>query len=296
MEGAVAGEHFGENHAQSPNIATPIDLPAHSLFGRHVANGADDSVLGSRLVTEDASQAEVNDLDQAGGSEHDIGGLDVAMDNAAGMGFRQAGCHLRGDIDGFVGGERAAANTRGQREAVVEGHDNKGLAVGSFLDSMNHTDVGMIEGGGGAGLAQKSRFVALVGVEVGRQELESNSTLQAEIERTIHFAHSTGARDGQDAVVAGDNFALREAVSQLWHGSPSQRPGDWPSQTPNKDSKREVIGKVTGRCAAMVQREKACGNNSFAHRKARKRKAGEHVPGCAQDECGPVVCVLDHTF
>jgi hypothetical protein len=171
--------------------------------------------------------AKVDDLDQARGGEHDVRGLDVAVNDAAGVGLGEAAGHLCGDGDGLGLGERSAADVLGQRRSLVEGHDDEGSAVGGLFDTVNDADVGVVEGRGGACLAQKALFVGRAGVELGGKEFEGDDSFQAEVEGAVDDAHASGARDTEDAVVAGDEFSLGEALVQTGHGAFSWRSMHW---------------------------------------------------------------------
>jgi len=264
-EWVAAEEHFSEDDAESPEIAALIEGAAHYLLGGHVEGGAGDGVLRGGHLAEHAGEAEVNDFNGAGGGDHDVGGLDVAMDDAAGMGFGEAVGHLRNDADGFVDGKRTAADGLGEGGALVVGHDDEGLACGGFLDAVNDADVGMVERGCGAGFAEKALFVAVAGVELRGKEFEGDGALETEIESAIDHAHSTGPGDGEHAVVAGDGIALGEALFQLWHTALSQRPVKLADRSGTKANWR-VAGNGAGRCAAMVRREALGGKRDGRYR------------------------------
>lgn len=134
------------------------------------------------------------------------------MHDAARVRFRKPAGHLRSNMDGFARGKRTAAQPLGQRGPFVEGHHDKSQAVAGFFHPMNDSNIGMIQRRGGASLAQKALLVALAGVQLKRQEFESDRPLQPQIERAIDHPHAARTRDRENPVVAGDDLALREGV------------------------------------------------------------------------------------
>lgn len=101
VEGAMAGEHFVEHGAEREDVAAAVEFLAFNLFGRHVLKSADDGaflgdgiLLGrgsgergeSGLGSAGLGEAEVEKF-CAGLGEHDVGRFDIAMNDAAAVGF-----------------------------------------------------------------------------------------------------------------------------------------------------------------------------------------------------------------
>ena len=74
-----------------------------------------DVAAGAGLLGE----AEVEDLHLALGVEHQVLGLEVAVDHAGGVGVAQGVGDVAGDAEGLAQGERAAAGL--DRELVTRG-------------------------------------------------------------------------------------------------------------------------------------------------------------------------------
>ncbi len=77
-----AGHHFIEHHAQREDVAAAIYRAALHLFRRHVARGA--HYVGGLLdgaELQNFCRAEVCDLDGIVGGEHEVRGLDVAVND-----------------------------------------------------------------------------------------------------------------------------------------------------------------------------------------------------------------------
>jgi hypothetical protein len=78
------------------------------LFGRHVGEGASDGAdagerlgegvvfVGGDFMMEEFGEAEVEEFGHAGVLDHDVGGLEVAVDDAKGVGGGEGGGDLAG--------------------------------------------------------------------------------------------------------------------------------------------------------------------------------------------------------
>jgi hypothetical protein len=94
----VPGGHLVNDDAKAPDIGAGIDREAVTLFRRHVSLRADDDAVRSvganerawKLGTCPGGNTEVDDLDQAVGTQHDVIGLDVAVDDTCLVCGRQA--------------------------------------------------------------------------------------------------------------------------------------------------------------------------------------------------------------
>ena len=78
----------GPQRVQVAVLAGPFSL---GLFGRHVLGGADDSAgHGQAIAGEDLGDAEIGQLDDSLGSDQQVGGLQVAVNDAGVVGGFQA--------------------------------------------------------------------------------------------------------------------------------------------------------------------------------------------------------------
>ncbi len=84
--------------------------------------------------------------------DEDIGGLDVAMDDAFVVGCFETFDYLDCQFENRACFHRAAANAVLQGLTVQEFHDDESAAA-LFADVVNRADIGMIECGAGLGFA-----------------------------------------------------------------------------------------------------------------------------------------------
>ena len=187
---AFAGEHLIEDATEAEKIGAGVHGFALGLLRGHVRRRAEH---GPRLRQPDVvvlrpGQAEVEKLDTRGegeGSdgdssfsslvlasvvpcfEPDVAGLDVAVDEAGGVGGGQALGHLGGDAQGLGQGQLAFAFQAGvERFALEQRHGQVGDAV-VLADLVDGDDVVVLDAGGGAGFAQEAFAVLGVGGEGG---------------------------------------------------------------------------------------------------------------------------------
>src|SRR5664280_533996 len=123
----------------------------------------------------------------------DVGGLDIAVDDA--FGVRRI--KRIGDVD--RDGKQLFRFERPPRDAVLEGlplqklHGDEGTRV-LFTDVVNRADVGMIERRGGLGLPRKTgESLGILGDAVG-QKLERDKAVQPHVFGFVHHAHSAASQ------------------------------------------------------------------------------------------------------
>ena len=84
--------------------------PGHELLGRHVAGRADQRVI-ARLVARNRNP-EIGDPDLPFVVDEHVGGLEIAVQDAARMRGREPGAQLTGDVDDLLGGQAGPTRRR----------------------------------------------------------------------------------------------------------------------------------------------------------------------------------------
>ena len=105
----------------------------------------------------DPGDPEVEDLGPAVVRQEDVVGLDVAVDDAAGVRGREAVGDLGGDLDRLLGRERAASRSRSASDSPCEELRHGPGDARNVARVVDREDVRMVEGGDGPRLAVEAR-------------------------------------------------------------------------------------------------------------------------------------------
>ena len=229
----AAGRELVQDHAEREDIGARIERGAEHLLGRHVGRCADPRAGvgedGAATVVaalhcpaawpkarvrqmrrhDLLGEAEVHDLHVPLRRHHHVGGLEVAMDDAAAMGGVERLGQLVRDVDHLAHGQQRAARGGVQRLALDVLHHDEDAAVG-VADLVDLADEGMIERGGGERLAPQPLARDGVRLGRGRQQLDGDAALEARVLGEKHLAHAAGAERREDAVAAGEQVCEHE--------------------------------------------------------------------------------------
>ena len=149
------------------------------------------------------SQPEVHDGDEllrALARDHQVGRLDVTVNDALLVRRLQSLCRLNGDIERILQLEWAGLDLLLQRLAFEEGHGNEGLAIG-FRDFMHGADIRVIQRGGRFRFSPEPRLYVLVTKQVSCQEFQSDRTLEVRVLGLVNDTHAALAELRGDLVV-----------------------------------------------------------------------------------------------
>jgi len=147
----LARQHFENHHAQRVEVGAVIHGRAHDLFGRHVGRRAQD-VTGLRqaqrtgLISPSglARNAKVAHQHVALAVKHDVGRLDVPMDDTLPMSIVQRGGDLSEQMAQLVKRQTTDAQHVLEGAAVHVAHDNVGRVVRA-VEIVHRQDVGMLQ-------------------------------------------------------------------------------------------------------------------------------------------------------
>ncbi len=153
----------------------------------------------------DFCQSEVKNLGVPALGDEDVCRLDVAVHNALGMSCVQRIGNLDGETDQHIGLYRNPSDAMLQRQAVEKLHGDECLAV-LLADVIKSADVGMIQRGGGLGLALKAGERLRVAGQVFGKEFQRDETMQPGVLPLIDHAH-TAATEFFDNTVMRNGLA-----------------------------------------------------------------------------------------
>ncbi len=215
VEGALPARRVREHRAQREDVRGGTHAPAEHLLGGAVAgSGRDLAGGGERQTVLGAGDAEVDDARPARG-EHDVGRLQVAVDQARGVDLAQGG--------GEGGGERAdpvGAEGPVPAHGVVErgpgqelGGDPGPVAVLAHrVQDAGHAGAG--DGLRRVRLADEALGEVRVVRELRQQHLDRRGPA-ALVPPEVDLAHAAGAEDAEESVRAQPD---RVAGAERFHG------------------------------------------------------------------------------
>ncbi len=206
-ERRLARETLVEHRPERVDVRAPVERPRGDLLGAEVDDGPDErpglreAVLGRR-----EREAEVHhpgaDVARVVARRHDVLGLDVAVDDAAGVAVVERVGDLRPDVEDVAEAQRALAEELPQVRGREHRHDEeqRPLVPPEVVD---RHDGGVVHLRDDLGLALE----ALLGVlrEIpGRDQLDRDVAVQDRILRAVDDAHSAAPQLGEDLVAVGE--------------------------------------------------------------------------------------------
>ena len=221
LERAAARQHLVEDAAERPDVRTDIDGLALRLLRRHVGRGAENHpahrhrrrgdgrrerrvrrcpvATGTRFHR--LGEPEVEHLHGAVGAHLDVGGLQVAVDDAVLVrGLERLG-NLTRDRQRVLERQRPLRDAGAQIVTLDEFHDQRG-GVPGLLEAVDLRDVRMVERGERPRLALEARQPLGIVDHRGGQRLQRHVATQLGVARPIDLAHAAGAEGGENLVWA----------------------------------------------------------------------------------------------
>jgi hypothetical protein len=211
LEGAAPGDQLVGQQAERVDVAAGGHLAPLQLLGRHVGGRAGTHVVARELRRE-SGQAEVGETDLPLAVEHDVRGLEVAVEDALLVCRGEPRRHLPRDVQGLVLRETPdPAEERRQVLPVHELHRQEVLPLG--LADVPHAADGRVRDlARHADLAVKALQALGVALERAGQELEGDRLLELQVVRAVDLAHPAAAEETDDAVALAEHRAGREPL------------------------------------------------------------------------------------
>ncbi len=156
-------------------------------------------------------QPEIHDLGVSLGGDHDVGRLEVAVDDPVPVSVLEGLADLQGNADGVLERHGLVLHPvlQGLALDILHGDEDLALVFSRFID---FADEGMVEGCGGLGLPDDALAHPRVVLELGRQEFQGDVAVKGRVLGKINLAHPAFAEEPDDLValdlVAGAQHGL----------------------------------------------------------------------------------------
>ena len=201
-ERSLVSHQLVKQHSERPKIRALVRMLALILLGRHVRESPDQHARLRLRAFQDPRDPEVHHLHNAFLADHDVGGLDIAMNDAALMREVKRPASLQ-RIDQLQRNRKVGAprNQVFQTLSIDQFHGDEGNAA--LVSHVVHRyDVGVLQAAGGLRLAVKTlKQIGIVG-DAGGDGLQRNEAVDNRVPRAVHHAHGAMAQLADHLVFA----------------------------------------------------------------------------------------------
>ena len=237
------GEELVENEAERVDVAPRRDLLPGELLRRHVGRCS-----GANRFARRAGEPEVGDADLAAAVEHDVGGLEIAVDDVALVRRGEARADLPRDLERAIFGKSSdALQQRGQILAVDVLHRQERGAV-DLVDVVDAADVRVRDLPRHPHFGVQLRQSRWIAIDIRRQELQRDRLSELQVVCAVDLAHAAAAEAFDDAVSAAEKSARLRSGHGRWRQMKTasrsttigSRPWNW------------SVGQAGDRCPAVA--------------------------------------------
>ena len=132
--------------------------------------------------------------------DEDVGGLDVPMNNANGVGSVQSIGNLHAQIEHGLSLQRFRCNSVLQRHTIQKFHDYEWLPI-VLADFMDRADIRMVQGRGRSRFAPKSFERLRIMGDIFGQEFERDEAPKLSVFCFVHNTHTAATQFFDDPVM-----------------------------------------------------------------------------------------------
>ena len=206
-ERRLSGEALVEDGPEGVRVGPSVEAPRRDLLRAEVRHGAHEragfreAVLGGREREAEVHHAGA-DVARVVARRHDVLGLDVAVDDAAGVAVVERLGDLRPDVEDVAEAERTFAQERPQIRAGQDRHDEKESPLVP-AEVVDRDDAGVVHLRDDLGLSLES-FLGVLREVPGRDQLDCDVAVQDGVLRAVDDAHPAAPQLGKDLVAVSE--------------------------------------------------------------------------------------------
>ena len=172
VERLLAREHLVEDAAQGEDVGARVHVLAPHLLGRHVVRGPHHQARARHVRPAETREPEVHDLHLPAGKDVQVGGLEVAVEDAVGVCEGQPFADLLDDVHLLVEGlEPPFGHGLLEVHPLEQLHGDVELVL-LLAEIVDGDDVGVIQQGCGLRLAAEALPERLVLADLGGDGLD----------------------------------------------------------------------------------------------------------------------------
>ncbi len=199
-EGRRAGKELVEHAGERVLVGATVDLAATDLLRSEVVERSREVPGGGRATrTELRGQAEVGQVAVVGRVDENVRGLDVTVDETAGVRRVERVRDLAHEPESALGRKRPRQEERSEIGAVDEAGREVDLAV-DLAGGVDGDDARVVDRGREPRLAQEALPERRVAGELRRNQLQCDGPVESELGRSVHHAHPAAAEHALDPV------------------------------------------------------------------------------------------------
>src|SRR5262245_2301461 len=196
-----AGQHLVNDYPERPDVCSAIGRQASRLLRAHIGERAGERMRAGAGDIAGLGNSEVEDLHRSARQNHDVGWLDVAVNDSRVMRVPQPAGDLKRNGDGVTEREPATIKPRFERVALVKRHGDEQVSIVALVDLKDRADVGMVDCGNRSRFTLECEPGAGARVQAGREEFQGDMAPQPRVPCLVDHRHPTVADGFQHLVV-----------------------------------------------------------------------------------------------
>ena len=218
----LSGQRLEQQAAERVDVGARVDALVDDLLGRHVLGARDDGPRTCQVAFRVGllCEPEVAEVHVVAAREEDVGRLDIAMHQAAGVGGVERGADLVDDTRRSARFEVALRGDQGPEVRALDEphHDEEHAVLVAGLEDGN--DVLVVDRSREPGLAAEALAKARVARMLRANELEGHHALERELLGPVDDTHLSAADDALDTAPREDGAErqLGSHVLAVCHG------------------------------------------------------------------------------